>query len=142
MALTLTILASPDPQAPRSRDVRQGTFSLGRASDNDWVLADPERHLSKRHCVLVERDGFWELTDLSTNGTFLNDEPDPIGTGNLRDLRDGDRLRLGGYEIALRIAEAPHSSPPVSLEFDESSGTGSFGPRLTSDPVQPDHTPG
>ena len=30
-----------------------GEFSIGRAPENDWVLPDPERALSKRHCVLT-----------------------------------------------------------------------------------------
>lgn len=138
MTLTLTIAASPEPVSPRARHMRDGIVSLGRAPDNDWVLADPDKHLSKRHCVIAARDGFWEVTDLSTNGTFLNDDDVPIGNGNIRDLRDRDRLRLGGYEIELRIEEAQRPLlQPVSLPIERSAGTGSF-----TFAVQPDHTPG
>lgn len=113
MALTLSVLRCPDQVAPETREIRGGEFSMGRGPENDWVLADPERHLSKRHCVLAFRAGTWQLADLSTNGTFLNREADPIGPGAPRTLRDGDRLRLGPYEIEVRIAEEAEQFSPA-----------------------------
>src|ERR1700710_1229761 len=111
MTLTLTIVASSVPVSPPSRQSQGGSLTIGRAADADWMLPDPERLLSKRHCSLVARDGGWEVTDLSTNGTFLNDEAEPIGRGNLRDLLEGDRLRLGDYELWLRIDEVVRPAP-------------------------------
>ncbi|MGH7076557.1 MAG: type VI secretion system-associated FHA domain protein, partial [Acetobacteraceae bacterium] len=117
MALTLSVLRCPDLVAPETREVGGGEFNIGRGSDNDWVLADPDRHLSKRHCVVAFRSGTWQLADVSTNGTFLNREAEPVGTAQPRTLRDGDRLRLGPYEIEIRIAEEAAAfrspSPPV-----------------------------
>ena len=103
MTLTLTMLRCPDRVAPETRELQGGEYSIGRGAENDWVLPDPDRYLSKRHCVLAFRSGGWQVADLSTNGTFLNRDSDPIGTGP-RDLNDGDRLRLGAYEIEVRIA--------------------------------------
>jgi type VI secretion system protein ImpI len=105
MALTLTMLRCPDSVAPETRSVEGGEFSIGRGPDNDWVLPDPDRYLSKRHCVVAFRGGDWQIADLSTNGTFLNGEAEPIGPGRTQSLRDGDRLRLGAYEIEARVAE-------------------------------------
>src|SRR5215471_17788983 len=107
VTLSLTILRCPDAVAPETRQLRGGEFSLGRGTENDWVLPDPERYLSKRHCMLAYRSGSWQIADLSTNGTFLNGEDKSIGHGQPRDLRDGDRLRLGAYEIELRIMAEP-----------------------------------
>jgi type VI secretion system FHA domain protein len=103
VTLTLTMLRCPDAVPPQTRTVAGGEFSIGRGADNDWVLPDPERSLSRRHCVLAYRSGGWQIADLSANGTFLNREP--IGPGNPRDLRNGDRLRFGEYEFEVRIAE-------------------------------------
>ncbi len=101
------------------------------------MLADPQRHLSKRHCTIAFRDSFWEVTDLSTNGTFLNTDREPIGQGETRDLRDGDQLRLGSYQIAVAIAEAaPAICVDSPLPF-EPAEPGSF-----AGPPQPDHSPG
>jgi type VI secretion system protein ImpI/type VI secretion system protein len=138
--LTLMLLRGPDAAlAAERRDVEDGPFSIGRAPGNEWALADPDRHLSKRHCVIARHGAEWRVTDLSTNGTFLNREPEPIGVGSARELRDGDVLRLGAYEIEVRVAADVPLPPPAP-----------FGPlRLFDDvplnafdePVRPDHTP-
>lgn len=107
MQLSLIVLRCPDAVVPEQRDIEGGEFSLGRGPGVDWVLPDPDRVLSKRHCVLGFRAGIWHLADTSTNGTFLNRDADPVGAGAPRPLCDGDRVRLGAYEIELRIAEAP-----------------------------------
>jgi predicted component of type VI protein secretion system len=129
MTLILSVLAGPEGTVPEKRVSPNTPFSLGRAPENDWMLPDPQRHLSKRHCRIAFRDMFWEVTDLSTNGTFLNGEREAIGHGVVRDLRDGDRLRLGSYEIAVAVAEA---LPPVDFSnIDPFEG-----------PPQSDHSPG
>ncbi len=115
MTLTLSLLRHPEGIAPDTRRIaRAGAFGIGRGPDNDWVLADPDRHLSKRHCVLSWQGDFWQIADLSTNGTFLNGESAAIGPGQVRDLRDGDRIRLGGYEMELRIAEDRAAPVPAA----------------------------
>jgi type VI secretion system protein ImpI len=103
MSLILSVLHSPDTVPLETRQVEDTEFRIGRGSENNWVLADADRILSKRHCILAFRDGIWQIADLSTNGTFLNHEADPIGPAKPRRLRDGDRLRLGLYEIEVRI---------------------------------------
>jgi type VI secretion system protein ImpI/type VI secretion system protein len=111
MNLTLTTLRCPDAVPPQTRQVSGGALSIGRGLDNDWVLPDPNRHLSKRHCVLTWRDGAWHLDDTSTNGTFVNFDETPLRDIGPRSLHDGDRVRLGLYEIEVRIA-APAPPPP------------------------------
>ncbi|PWS38073.1 type VI secretion system-associated FHA domain protein TagH [Falsiroseomonas bella] len=103
MRLTLSALRGPGPLVPESREIDGGEVSLGRAPGNSWVLPDPDRHLSKRHCVIAFQDGGWRISDISTNGTFLNDEEEAIGKGAVRELRDGDRIHLGAYEIEVRL---------------------------------------
>ena len=104
MGLTLLMLRCPDAVAPERREVSGGEFSIGRGPDNDWILADPERHLSKRHCQLAFRSGQWQLADLSANGTFLNHAAAPVG-GTAQPLRSGDRITFGAYEIEAVIEE-------------------------------------
>jgi type VI secretion system FHA domain protein len=71
------------------------------------VLPDPDRLLSKRHFAVAYLSGAWQIADTSTNGTFLNSEGDPLGRGATRTLRDGDRVRIGAYEIEIRLVEQP-----------------------------------
>src|SRR6202035_5069000 len=107
MELAMTVLRCPDQVAPEARSVSGGEFHVGRGPDVDWVLPDPERLLSKHHFAVAFRGGAWQVADTSTNGTYLNTEPDAIGRGAPRSLRDGDRLRLGAYEIEIRLADQP-----------------------------------
>src|SRR5690625_5534408 len=50
--------------------------TVGRGPGNTWVLPDPERILSSRHCEFVFEGGCYHLIDLSTNGTFINGSPE------------------------------------------------------------------
>lgn len=105
MTLKLVMIRCPDNVAPERREVRGGEFSIGRGKDNQWVVADPDRHLSKKHCQFVYGIGEWELHDFSTNGTFLNQASEPIGKGASQKLRHGDRVKFGLYEIEVIIDE-------------------------------------
>src|SRR5487761_1903765 len=105
MPLTFTVLRCPDAVAPETRAITGGEFTVGRGPGVDWLLPDPERLLSKHHFAVAYRGGTWQIADTSTNGTFLNTETTPLGRGQLRALRDGDRLKLGAYEIEVRLAE-------------------------------------
>jgi type VI secretion system FHA domain protein len=107
VTLKLVMIRCPDSVAPQRREVRGGEFSIGRGQGNEWVIADPERHLSKNHCRLVCGEGEWQLYDLSTNGTFLNQASEPIGRGAAQTLRNGDRIRFGLYELEVTLEEDP-----------------------------------
>jgi type VI secretion system FHA domain protein len=73
--------------------------------------------------VLALRQGLWQLADMSSNGTFVNDAAEPIGLGQIYTLRDGDRLRLGPYELVLRLQEMPASPAPAAVNpFTEDAG--------------------
>ncbi len=117
MRLTLSILRCPPSAPPETRVFEGGQISIGRGPDNDWVLPDPDRHLSKRHCMLAFHGGDWQLADTSTNGTYLNGEGEPLGQGMPRRLRDGDRLRFGAYEIEARIGPSEPAPQPWSDPF-------------------------
>jgi type VI secretion system protein ImpI/type VI secretion system protein len=108
--ITLSVLRCPDSVVPEQRQAAGGEISLGRGAECDWSLPDPDRVLSKKHCVLEFYAGGWQVRDLSTNGTFVNHAGTPVGRDQVKPLADGDRLRLGAYEIEVRIAEAPAAS--------------------------------
>ena len=131
MQLTMTVLRCPDAVAPETRRVAGGEFSVGRGPGVDWVLPDPERVLSKRHFAVAFRGGSWQLADTSVNGTFLNRESGPIGTGDIRSLHDGDRLRLGAYEIEVRLVN--EAARPAA-----GAGTSPFADPFAMDPFSAD----
>jgi len=129
MTLTLTILRCPDHVPPETRRLSGGELRIGRGPDNDWVMPDPDRTLSKRHCVIAFRNGGWALADTSTNGTFINREAEPVGSGQIRNLNDGDRLRFGAYEIEVRVEQAgfaPAARAGGGSPFDDPFGDDVF----------------
>jgi type VI secretion system FHA domain protein len=147
MTLTLTMRHCPIGVTPETRRLTGGTVSIGRSPSADWVLPDPDRVLSKRHCVVGFEDGAWQVTDTSANGTFVNRESDRLEFDEPRPLRDGDRLLLGSYEIEATIGEASsgqtmfgqaaaqplRSAPPARAAAVEGRLTGDPFPPIESD---------
>jgi type VI secretion system protein len=87
---------------------------IGRAQDNDWVLPDPDRYVSSHHCKILFRAGEWVLEDTSTNGVFINGSDTPASVEGPYSLQDGDRLRLGDYEVLVSIDERNDFPPDAS----------------------------
>lgn len=87
---------------------------IGRSQDNDWILPDPDRYVSSHHCKVSFRAGKWILEDTSTNGVFINGSDTPASLEGAYTLQDGDRLRLGDYEILVGIDDRNDFSPDAS----------------------------
>ncbi|XGV86854.1 MAG: FHA domain-containing protein [Limnothrix sp. BL-A-16] len=91
----------------------QMIWMMGR--DPQAALPIPDQRLSRRHAVIqyIPRRGFY-LVDLgSTNGSFINGR---LVRGRHR-LRDGDRLRLGGFSFDFFICYSSQTvnSAPADL---------------------------
>ena len=147
MALTMNVLRCPGTVAPETRTLQGGEYVVGRGLDVDWTLIDTNQVISKRHFIVAFRAGGWQIADVSTNGTYLNHESQPIGQGSVRDLRDGDRVRVGEYEIEIgleEVAQAGFGAAP-------GSSASPFGDPFANDPFStpkarnafddPDHVP-
>jgi type VI secretion system protein len=87
---------------------------IGRAQDNDWILPDPDRYVSSHHCKVSFRAGSWVLEDTSTNGVYINGSDVPASVEGAYSLQDGDRLRLGDYDVLVSIDERNDFSPDAS----------------------------
>lgn len=110
MALLLRVSELPRPgldgdaaaEAAAERLVEvEGVLRIGRAEGNDLVLDDPERTLSKTHCVIRREADGYVVIDGSTNGVFLNDARERLRTGEAATLRTGDRIALGRFRLAV-----------------------------------------
>jgi len=106
MALRMKIVSE---NAARAGEHARWTFGvnggrIGRHDSNDWVLHDPERYVSGQHAEIEHRGGAWWLRDLSTNGTFVNDSDEALGQNRAHQLSNGDRIRIGEYEIEVEIS--------------------------------------
>ena len=138
MALTLRV-TSFHSQALGSQGTK--TFgsaggSIGRNQGNDWVLPDPEKIVSGKHCTVSCRNGTYYLRDISTNGTFVNGSPQPIGNDMEQPLADGDRVQIGEYELLVSFDRAEQSVVTGPTGFNLGGG-GAF----STGPSVPRHPP-
>jgi type VI secretion system protein ImpI len=127
MALRLKIVSD---NAAGAGDQTRWTFGvnggrIGRHTSNDWVLRDPERYVSGRHAEIEHRGGTWLLRDTSTNGTFVNGSDDALGPDRPHALANGDRFRIGEYEIEVEITggndfPAQETAPVSESDLDSS----------------------
>ena len=86
---------------PLRVEVKGRGLDLGRDAHLDWTLPDPGRTVSGKHCEIRYRDDDYWLLDVSRNGTFVNGAQFRLEAPYR--LRDGDRLTIGPYVIAVTI---------------------------------------
>lgn len=120
MTLSLTVISygGRTPPTPVAVSLGERGGVIGRMPGCDWVLEDPEGHVSKKHCRIDYVSGRYRITDTSTNGVYLNDGTNRIGFGVSAVLNDGDRLFIGSYDIAVHVSEAA-SAEPLPDENDQ-----------------------
>jgi len=80
--------------------------TLGRADDNDVVLAEPKS--SRRHCRVEPKGGAWRVVDEgSANGTLLSGQPVLAAR-----LKPGDELTIGATVITF-VDDAEAEAAPI-----------------------------
>ncbi len=87
-------------------------IDIGTAPGCGWVLPDPTKFISRRHCEIRFKDGAYWLTDISTNGTFVNGSDARLSAPHR--LRHGDKFRMGEdvqYHIAVEIDAGRFAAP-------------------------------
>jgi len=78
--------------------VRDGQNILGSSPEADIVIHDPA--VTGKHASLRYKEGTFFLTDLdSTNGTFINDNPERIAR---EQLKDNDVVRVGETSLKFK----------------------------------------
>ena len=94
--------------------------TIGRANNNQLVLPDPERTISRVHARLVFRGGGFAIADNGSNPISVNGIP--TGAGREHPLKPGDRVQIGGYELEVREAGAsPRRDDPFADLFGDSA---------------------
>lgn len=84
---------------PEGEDYKlyEGRNLISSSKDGDIILTDPS--VSSPHCMILYRKGTIKIKDeLSTNGTFLNDN-----SIDEDELKDGDIIKVGKTELKFRI---------------------------------------
>ncbi len=118
MAIKLRVISDQYRELGENRSrvfgVNGGT--VGRAPDNDWILPDAKRVVSGHHFEVQYHGGSYWLRDTSTNGVFVNESDDPAAEQGRVELRDGDRLRVGDYEILVSVDNRTDFLPAAADE--------------------------
>ena len=122
MSVTLRFQSSGVvPGDGRPVTMRGPSLTIGRGPENDMVLPDPDRQISKTHCVIENHNGNLVVVDLSTNGTFLNYGKIALGR-TPTPLNDGDVLVMGAYELVVQVSA--QSYEPAAPLMDERASFG------------------
>ena len=90
----------------REKEIQNGTSygldkvvtTIGRAPENDIVLLDEDKVISRYHATLRYENGTYQLIDNgSSNGTSVNGQQ--IDKQQPHPLQDGDHVTVGEYEL-------------------------------------------
>lgn len=92
--------------------VKDEKFLIGRSET--CQLRPKSESISRKHCVIVLKDGRVLLLDLkSRNGTFVNEKQ--LSPDKAKILKSGDRLRCGQleFEVLIEVSIANTKQPEV-----------------------------
>ena len=97
---------------------------IGRAPDCEWAIPDQSRHLSGRHAqISSEGDGFY-ITDISTNGIFVNGSKSSLEKHKPYRLMSDDVFCMGDIEfraiVHLDSDRQAYSSNPSLMQIERS----------------------
>ncbi|RPI65606.1 MAG: FHA domain-containing protein, partial [Ignavibacteriales bacterium] len=98
MKLIITLRKISDTSFHREYEFSEFPVKLGRETDNDVVLEDPRKIISRSHAKIEDNDGLIQVLDSgSANFTYLNGEKLFPNDGNA--LKTGDVIKIGDYEL-------------------------------------------
>ncbi len=104
--------------------------SIGRADNNQLVLPDPERSISRLHAKVIFRSGQYAIVDNGSNPIGVNGAAVPAGREQM--IRPGDEVQIGSY--LLKVSEAPAAGAASANPFADLFGDGAQG---LAGPVSP-----
>ena len=126
--MKLQIILSPET-APASRqgyefDLAGGPVVLGRGPESPIQLEGTQ--LSREHLAFQLAEGALALTDLSSNGVWLNGQPLPKKTAVL--CGAFDEVRIAGYTMTARLLTPPAPQLPASTATTADIPAPAFSP--------------
>lgn len=98
--------AGQPPNAPTTAWFGAEGGDIGRSAECTLPLPDPERHISRRHAVVVQRQGRYFLQALS-DGVPVTIDGAPLASGDQSVLVAGMEIGLGAY--TLQVLDEPES---------------------------------
>lgn len=84
--------------ATRAMSLPQGKLTLGRGTDNDWLLTNPV--VSRQHCYVEMKDKRCYLTVTAKVNPVKVGKND-VFCGETHELKVGDIMRIGPYQFSV-----------------------------------------
>jgi len=111
---------------------------IGRSKQCDWVIPDQSRHLSGCHAQISSEGETFFITDISTNGVYLNGSSEALGKNNPSALSSGDMLLMGDIQILAEVhvdSTRNGFSPSESADLGFANGEAVLDPRGSAGPI-------
>jgi len=113
MKLLITLRKTSDSSFNKKYEFTEFPVKLGRESDNEIILEDQRKIISRSHSKILNTDGLIQIIDLgSANFTYLNGER--IFPNDEIALKNGDVVKIGDYEMDIVLEQTKNelSSAP------------------------------
>ncbi|MEO8232829.1 MAG: FHA domain-containing protein [Ignavibacteriota bacterium] len=115
MKLKITLRKISDTSFDKKFEFTGFPVKLGRESDNEIILEDQRKIISRSHAKILDTEGIIQIIDLgSANFTYLNGERIFPNTEN--SLKSGDVIKIGDYEMDVVLEQVKTISTP---NFDD-----------------------
>lgn len=103
------------PGAPLAAVFGDAGGDIGRGADCTLVLADPERHISRRQALIACRDGRHYIRQVGTSlPTEIGGVPLPLDVDF--PLLAGAQIRIGDYVLRAEDPSLPAAVPPLPAD--------------------------
>jgi pSer/pThr/pTyr-binding forkhead associated (FHA) protein len=124
MKFSLLVLTA-GKQEGKLLEIKLPQFLVGR--DPQCHLRPASALISKRHCVLIQREEKAFIRDFdSTNGTFVNDEQ----VKGERELKNGDHLKIGPIEFTVKLEAGAGVAPSTRTPAPPTKATTAVKPAV------------
>ena len=137
--IRLRLFSADDPSRQiDARMIGADPVTIGRDASADWVIADPNRALSRKHCSVRGADGGVIVRDMSANGTYIEEARIAANTDVL--VPPGSEVRIGNNRLQVE-ALAADPPAPVVLQQTPAPTPSLFAPPRGLDPLDPPARP-
>lgn len=104
ITLTVATYNGAPLAAPLAAQFDELGGNIGRAENNQLVLPDPERTISRVHAQIVFRSGRYAIVDRGSNPIAVNGRQ--LGNGQEAPLSGGEQVQIGGYVLRVELGGA------------------------------------
>jgi len=85
----------------------EGGGIIGSDETADWILSDRQGSVRPHHVHIHHLDGQFCLEATAEADTYINDASMPMAAGEMVQISDGDRLRLGIFNLQAYVLDNP-----------------------------------